>query len=122
MLSERRKTQRQRVLQGASAVFNGRQSVLDCTIRNWSDTGALLRMTDWIALPPVFDIDVPSKGKSLRVRLCWRRGDDVGVVFLKPDECRPQEPIQLDLARKLRQCEQDNARLKARIGQLTEAG
>jgi len=101
MKIERRQTPRSRVYRGASVVFNGRQSMLACTLRNWSDTGALVRMSDWIALPKTFEIDSP--GESVRVRQCWRRGDDVGVAFLTPGECQPVAPISLDAMRKRRQ-------------------
>ena len=103
MKIERRQTPRSRVYRGASVVFNGRQSVLDCTLRNWSDTGALVRMSDWIALPKTFEIDIASGGESVRVRQCWRRGDDVGVAFLTPEQCQPVAPISLDAMRKRRQ-------------------
>ena len=99
MTIERRLAKRSRVLHRASAVFNGRQSVLDCSVRNWSQSGALIRMSDWIALPPTFDIDLPGRGESMRVRQCWRRGDDVGVAFMSAEESRPPAPIQLDLVR-----------------------
>jgi hypothetical protein len=103
MKIERRQTPRSRVYRGASVVFNGRQAVLDCTLRNWSDTGALVRMSDWIALPKTFEIDIASGGESVRVRQCWRRGDDVGVAFLTPEESQPVAPISLDDMRKRRQ-------------------
>lgn len=99
MTIERRLAGRSRVLYRASAVFNGRQSVLDCSVRNWSQTGALVHMTDWIALPPVFDIDLPGRHESVRVRQCWRKGDDVGVAFMGAEDSRPPAPIQLDLVR-----------------------
>ncbi len=99
MRVERRNAMRNRVFRGASVVFNGRQSILDCTVRNWSQTGAMVRMTDWIALPQTFEIDVASDGESVRVRQCWRRGDDVGVAFMTAEESRPGEPVSLDRAR-----------------------
>jgi hypothetical protein len=99
MMTERRRISRQRVLRRASIVFNGRQSVFDCAIRNWSDSGAMVRLSDWTALPPTFELDVASGGGSVRVRQCWRRGDDVGVAFMSPEECRPPPPVDLAMAR-----------------------
>jgi hypothetical protein len=95
MIANRRHAQRSRVFQGASVVFNGRQSVLACTIRNWSDTGAMVRMSDWIALPETFELDIANQEGGVRVRQRWRRGDDVGVAFLTPEDIRPNEPILL---------------------------
>lgn len=102
MIANRRLEVRTRVFHGASVVFNGRQSVLACTVRNWSETGAMVRMSDWIALPETFELDIANKHGSVRVRQCWRRGDDVGVVFLTAEESRPSEPVSLAQARELR--------------------
>lgn len=99
MIANRRHAQRSRIFQGASVVFNGRQSVLACTIRNWSDTGAMVRMSDWIALPETFELDIANQESGVRVRLCWRRGDDVGVVFLTQADEAPCEVISLAQAR-----------------------
>lgn len=99
MRTERRQAQRNRVYQGASIVFNGRQSVLGCTIRNWSESGAMVRMSDWMTLPPSFELDIASRGERLRVRECWRRGENVGLAFLAPNECRPAEPVSLAVVR-----------------------
>lgn len=99
MIANRRHAPRSRIFQGASVVFNGRQSVLACTIRNWSETGAMVRMSDWIALPETFELDIASKDGSVRVRQCWRRGDDVGVVFLTDADQPPCEVISLAQAR-----------------------
>lgn len=102
MRNERRNDARLRIAERASVVFNGRQSMFDCAIRDWSESGAMVRLSDWTALPATFDIDVAGKERSVRVRQCWRRGDDVGVAFLTPEECRPCEPISLADARRMR--------------------
>jgi hypothetical protein len=95
MKPERRQATRTRLYQSASIVFNGRQSMFGCSVRNQSETGALLRMTDWIALPATFEIETAGETESRRVRQCWRRGDDVGVAFLSAQECRPDAPLDL---------------------------
>jgi hypothetical protein len=101
-MQDRRHALRERVLRKGSVVFNGRQAVLDCRIRNLSDTGALVRMSDWIELPATFELDVAGAEPARRVRQCWRRGDDVGVAFLKAEDCVPPAPIQLADVRSLR--------------------
>ena len=98
MIANRRIEMRTRVFHGASVVFNGRQSVLACTVRNWSETGAMVRMSDWIALPETFELDIANKD-GVRVRQCWRRGDDVGVVFMTAEEQRPCTVVSLQEVR-----------------------
>jgi len=95
MEPDRRQAARNRLFQRVSVVFNGGRSMLGCSVRNLSETGALLRMTDWIALPPTFEIETQGDPGSRRARQCWRRGDDVGVAFLSAQECRPDAPLDL---------------------------
>lgn len=99
MRTERRIDTRERIFQRASVVFNGRQSMFDCAVRNRSATGAMVRLADWTALPAIFDLDIAGQGGSVRVRQCWRRGDDVGVAFLTEQDRPAAEPISLDAAR-----------------------
>ncbi|AMJ59184.1 PilZ domain-containing protein [Bosea sp. PAMC 26642] len=101
MMIDRRETRRERLHSRASIVFNGRQSIFACTLRNRSETGALLRLADWTELPAVFEVDARD-GETLRVRQCWRRGDDVGVVFMTEEECEPNTPIDFAAFRALR--------------------
>jgi len=99
MIADRRLQTRSRIHQPARVVFNGEQSVLACTVRNWSQTGAMVRMADGIDLPDTFELDVMQAGDSRRVKRCWRRGDDVGVAFLTPEEARPSAVVSLAEAR-----------------------
>ncbi len=76
-------------------------------------------ISDSIALPNAFDLEVARHQRSYVARIRWREGERVGVAF----ETQPSsEIVPLDMARRLKHCEQDNARLKSRIRQLTEAG
>ena len=88
-------------------------------MRNLSSDGALLLLSEMIALPAAFDLEVPHRQRSYTAHVRWRAGGRVGVGF----ETQPEaEIVPLDMARRLKNCEQDNARLKTRIRQLTEAG
>ena len=117
--TERRRAVRNRTLIGGKVIFNQRQSTLDCTVRNLSEDGALLVFPDSVALPDLFELYLPLKRESRMVRTRWRDSERIGVAFAaaaKEDEA----PVQLDLVRRLRRLEQENATLKARIVELTE--
>ena len=119
MTTERRKAQRLRSLLGGRVSFNQSHSTLDCVVRNLSDDGALLLVSDAVALPNAFDLEIARKQRSYTARIRWRDGERVGVAF----ETQPgAEIVPLDIARRLKHCEDNNARLKIRIRQLTEAG
>lgn len=119
MTVERRKKPRLRSLLGGRVSFNQKSSTLDCVVRNVSEDGALLLISDSIALPNAFDLDIARHQRSYVARIRWRDGEKVGVAFDAPSA---GEIVPLDMARRLKHCEQDNARLKSRIRQLTEAG
>ncbi|WP_332688403.1 PilZ domain-containing protein [Bosea sp. (in: a-proteobacteria)] len=119
--TERRRQTRSRTLIGAQIIFNQRQSTLDCTVRNLSEQGALLVLSDAVATPELFELYFPLKRESRMVRARWRDGTRQGVEFTRTGK-DDGEPIQLDVLRRLRRLEQENAALKARIAQLTEAG
>lgn len=119
MIVERRKQQRLRSLLGGRVSFNQKHCTLDCVVRNVSEDGALLMISDSVALPNAFDLDIARHQRSYVARIRWRDGERVGVAFEAPSS---GEIVPLDMARRLKHCEQDNARLKSRIRQLTEAG
>jgi hypothetical protein len=115
---ERRRSTRIRTFIGAKAIFNQRQSTLDCMVRNQSDEGALLIFPGSVPLPELFELYFPLKRETRMVRSRWRDGERIGVSFAAIT--RDDAPIPLDLVRRLRQLEQENAALKARIAALTE--
>ncbi|GAU80791.1 PilZ domain-containing protein [Bosea sp. BIWAKO-01] len=122
MTTERREVPRQRTLLGARIVFNNRQSTLDCVVRNLSDVGAMVLISDTVALPAAFELEIEHKRRVYGARFRWRDGERVGVALDGRPASSTAEIVPLDHARRLKQCEQSNAQLKARIQQLTEAG
>lgn len=118
-LTERRRSVRNRTLIGGKIIFNQRQSTLDCVVRNLSDDGALLVFPDSVPLPDLFELYVPLKRESRMVRSRWRDSEHIGVTFTAGVR-QNDAPIPLDLVRRLRKLEQENATLKARIVELTE--
>ena len=81
-MDESRRAERVRTLIGARAVFNNGQSTIDCQIRNLSTHGAKLGLSESVALPDVFVLEIPSRDKSYRAELRWRTVDAVGVEFV----------------------------------------
>jgi hypothetical protein len=121
MTTERRKMPRLRTLLGGRIVFNQRRATLDCVVRNFSDAGALVLLSDAVALPAAFDLEIDHKQRSYGARVRWRSGERIGIVF-EDQPAAEAEIVPLDIARRLKLCEQNNAQLKARIQQLTQAG
>jgi hypothetical protein len=78
---DRRSSKRRRTVLRGRVVFNNRSSVLDCTVRDLSDTGAQLTLADVSALPHDFELEIPGKSLQVQARLMWSRGRNHGVRF-----------------------------------------
>lgn len=116
-MQERRKAPRQRSYLGGRITFNQQSSTMDCLVRNISGQGAKVAFSAAITLPDQFDLSIERKGVRIRVRTVWRRADEIGVSFL--DENVQQHVVPLDMARRLRSREVENAALKRRVAQLS---
>ena len=78
-MSERRTKDRQRVLKAGRIVFNGGASVLDCTVRNVSGTGACLVVVNALTIPAEFELQFDGDRQPSEV--VWRQANRVGVRF-----------------------------------------
>ena len=53
---EKRRAARKRVLKTGFIVFGDKAPKLECTVRNVSETGALLQVSTTIGIPTIFDV------------------------------------------------------------------
>jgi hypothetical protein len=81
IFSDRRQNPRARVLKGAKIIFNGRTSVLDCTMRNFSDGGACLVLAAPAILPPEFELSLDNLATMRSCRVVWHFDRRMGVAF-----------------------------------------
>ena len=79
MGDEHRIARRRRVLKAGSISFGG--GVIDCTVRNVSDTGAALEVVTPLFIPDRFTLIVQSDGLSRPCRVIWRRERRIGITF-----------------------------------------
>ena len=77
--SEKRGALRKRTLKSANIVFNGRQSVITCIVRNSSSTGALVTLPSVIGLPSTFEICIDGIYRAARV--VWRSKMNLGIAW-----------------------------------------
>ena len=78
-MDERRNDARSRALKSGKIVFNNRRSIIDCTVRNLSDTGCCLQLGDPVGMPDSFELEVGPTRRECRVM--WRRDSRIGVQF-----------------------------------------
>jgi hypothetical protein len=76
---EKRRSQRFRVLKGATIAFEGND--LACTVRNLSDGGAALDFASTLNVPPSFTLVIASNRFTRRCRPVWANEKRLGVAF-----------------------------------------
>jgi hypothetical protein len=79
MGDEHRIAPRRRVLKAGSISFGG--GVIDCTVRNISETGAALEVVTPLFIPDQFTLIVQSDGLSRPCHVVWRKERRIGVTF-----------------------------------------
>ncbi|MFN3685304.1 PilZ domain-containing protein [Salinarimonas sp.] len=117
---------RHRVLIAGTIRYAGGIGTASCVVRNLSETGAKLTLSESLNLPTHFDLAIAQKNAVHRCELRWRRGEEAGVAFLDASAsapaAAPAPPIatpEIDALRaRIRTLEAENARLKARIAEL----
>jgi hypothetical protein len=78
-MAEKRNITRHRVLKAGTIEFGG--GAIDCTVRNFSDTGAALDVTSPVGIPERFTLFIPADGTHLPCTVVWRKEKRIGVRF-----------------------------------------
>ncbi|MBR0966311.1 PilZ domain-containing protein [Bradyrhizobium diazoefficiens] len=78
-MDERRTRTRHRVLKAGSIEFGG--GAIDCTVRNFSETGAALDVTSPVGIPEQFTLVIQADGTRLSCTVVWRKEKRIGVRF-----------------------------------------
>jgi hypothetical protein len=113
--AERREEPRLRSIIAGRLMFNNGNTSVDCTVRNLTRAGAKLTVSAAVTVPDLFDLFIPQKGVTRRAKTRWRRGEELGITFLGSGE----DAAEAALRRRIAQLEAENARLRARVAELT---
>lgn len=113
---ERRKNFRSRTFLGGSIAFNGRNSTVDCLVRNLSPEGAKVSLQNTVAIPHEFDLTINQRESTIRARMIWRRAEEAGLAFC--DAAAGATAAPADLGHRLRKAEADRAKLRRRVAEL----
>jgi hypothetical protein len=92
--AESRSARRLKVLKTGKVVFNNSASVLSCTVRDLSETGAKLVFGEALAdLPDDFKLVFPQDNSSREAKVMWRKGATIGVQFTSESKRAPPRKI-----------------------------
>lgn len=81
MTPDRRQSARSHVLRRGRIVFGRGYSAIDCVVLDLSETGAKVKVAEWLGLPKSFELRIENAG--VRVAEVRYRGlDAAGVEFV----------------------------------------
>ena len=78
-MEEHRTTPRRRLLKTGRISFGG--GAIDCTVRNFSETGAALDVSSPVGIPDHFTLVIEADQRHLPCRVIWRKEKRIGVHF-----------------------------------------
>lgn len=79
---DNRTSRRNRVLMSADIKFDENFASIKCVIRNISDDGALLKITDTNAVPNSFRLQIPMQGTEVECQIVDQVGHQIRVKFM----------------------------------------
>jgi hypothetical protein len=80
--ADRRTSPRRRTYKVARIGFGGGRAVINCLVRNVSETGACLGVESPVGIPDEFNLVFESGEPSRKCRVMWRKAKLIGVAFL----------------------------------------
>ena len=117
---ERRTLLRKRSFLQGRLYFNNRRSSLDCLVRDISNQGAKLKVSDSVAIPEIVELHIPNKDETYRAKVQWRTGFEIGVTFENEQEAPSIVPGAgpADLLERVRRLEAEVASLHRKLNEL----
>ncbi len=118
--NDRRTRSRQKSFLQGRLYFNNRRSSLDCLVRDFTEQGAKLRVSDSVAIPEVVELHIPNKDEIYRAKVQWRTGYELGVTFDHHEDAPSIVPsaTPADLPERVRRLETEVASLHRKVNEL----
>ena len=78
---ERRALVRHKTFMKGRIYFNNRLSSIDCIVRDVTDSGSRLEVSQSVALPDAFEIYLPTRNEYFHAKVKWRKGCNLGISW-----------------------------------------
>ncbi len=99
-MNERRNSRRSKSFLRGLVYVSRKRGGLACLVRDLSDKGARIIFSDNVTLPDVIDLHIPQRERTLRARVQWRRGDEIGLGFIDAERAAEVEPTAAEVAKR----------------------
>jgi hypothetical protein len=80
-MAERRQVERIKTANGALIFFDKQRGVRSCAVRDISDAGVGLRLSDQNVITPVFKMALDNFRNVQTCQVIWSRGHYIGATF-----------------------------------------
>jgi hypothetical protein len=115
-MDERRASRRQKSFLRGVVYFDKRRSEMACLIRNLSEDGARIILSQTVAIPDMIELHIPQREQTVSARMQWRRADEIGLAFSKA--ATATSPREAQLIKRIAQLEAEIATLRRTIKRL----
>ncbi len=117
-MSERRSSRRAKSFLRGLVYVSRKQGGLACLIRDLSEKGARIVFSDTVTLPDVFDLYIPQRDQTLRVKVRWRHGDELGLAFVLPGQQAADKLSETDVVQRVAMLEAEITSLRSMLKRL----
>ena len=121
---ERRALIRHKTFIKGRIYFNNRLSSMDCIVRDVTEKGGRLQVSESVVLPDTFELYLPNKDEHFRAQAQWRKGDQLGVSWTLEFASRQKSESgghgEHSLADRVARLEQEIAALQRRFDNLRQ--
>jgi len=114
-MGERRESRRQKSFLRGFVYFDKRRGVMSCLVRDISAEGARIILSETVTIPDVVNLHIPQREQTLRARVQWRRGDEIGLAFTAAVPVAIAAPPSSELTERVAQLEAEIAALRRTI-------
>jgi hypothetical protein len=92
--------------------FDKRRGAMSCLVRDLSVEGARVIFSEAVTIPDMINLHIPQKNQTMRARVTWRRGDEIGLGFSAADPAADPLPDSAELMKRVAQLEGEIASLR----------
>jgi hypothetical protein len=111
-MSERRRARRLKSFLRGFVYFDKRRGMMSCLVRDFSEEGARIIFSETVTIPDMLNLHIPQKDQTLRAKVTWRRGDEIGLGFSAAIPAADPLPDSGELMKRVAQLETEIASLR----------
>jgi PilZ domain-containing protein len=111
-MGERRNSRRLKSFLRGFVYFDKRRGTMSCLVRDLSGQGARIIFSEAVTIPDMINLHIPQKSQTLRARVTWRRGDEIGLGFSAANPVADPLPDSNELMKRVAQLEGKIAALR----------